>query len=65
MVSCAAVNPQWQGLSEQAVARPPKLVPDAERRRAAAEEAVAFLETWPSGLVVEARASCSAEQYVV
>ena len=56
--------PQWQGLGEQAVARPSRLASDAERRRAAAEEAVAFLEMWPLGLVAEARASCSADQYV-
>ncbi len=56
--------PQWQGLSEQAASEPSRLVSDAERRRAAAEEAVEFLETWPLGLVAEARASCSADQNV-
>ena len=40
-----------------------KHVSDAERRRAAAEEAVTFLGSWPCGRVAEARASCSPERY--
>ena len=47
---------QWQGLHERAVPRPERFTSDADRRRSAAEEAVAFLETWPLGLVAEARA---------
>jgi hypothetical protein len=55
---------QWQGLHERAAPRPERFVSDADRRRAAAEEAVAFLETWPLGLVAEARSGYSEEQYL-
>ncbi len=40
---------QWQGLHERAVPRPERFTSDADRRRAGAEDAVAFLETWPLG----------------
>jgi hypothetical protein len=55
---------QWQGLHERATPRPERFTSDADRRRAAAEEAVAFLETWPLGLVAEARACHSEVQYL-
>jgi hypothetical protein len=62
-VSRRSARRQWQGLQERAVPKPERFASDEDRRRAAADEAVAFLETWPLGLVAEARREHSEENY--